>query len=66
MAAKLRSNLATDRLRVTVGDFEKADISATSADAVFSATAYHWISQSAQTDRPATILRPGGVVAIVE
>ncbi|MFT4217960.1 MAG: hypothetical protein QM619_12370 [Micropruina sp.] len=35
-------------------------------DAVFSATAYHWISQPAQTDRPAALLRPGGVVAIVD
>ena len=41
MAAKLRANLATDRLRVTVCDFEEADISASSADAVFSATAFH-------------------------
>jgi len=36
------------------------------ADAVFSATAYHWISREAQTDRPAVILRPGGFVAIVD
>lgn len=28
--------------------------------------AYHWISPQAQTDRPAAILRPGGVVAIVD
>ena len=37
-----------------------------SADAVFSATAYHWISPTAQTSRPASILRPGGLVAIVD
>ena len=36
------------------------------ADAVFSATAYHWISPGAQTDRPAAILRPEGLVAIVD
>jgi SAM-dependent methyltransferase len=66
LAGKLRSNLPSDRLRVTVGDFEDASIAPDSADAVFSATAYHWVSQDAQTDRPATILRPGGIVAIVD
>jgi SAM-dependent methyltransferase len=65
MAAKLRSNLPSERLRISVGDFEAAAIAA-GADAVFSATAYHWISLSAQTERPAVILRPGGVVAIVD
>jgi SAM-dependent methyltransferase len=66
MAATLRTNLPSARLRVTVGDFEAVDLPAESADAVFSATAYHWISPSAQTDRPAAILRPGGVIAIVD
>jgi trans-aconitate methyltransferase len=66
MAAKLRSNLQTDQLRVSIGDFEKVDIAAGSADAVFSATAYHWISRAAQTDRPPSILKRGGVVAIVD
>ncbi len=66
MAAKLRSNLPSDRLRVGVGDFEVMEIAAGDADAVFSATAYHWISREAQTDRPAAILRPGGLVAIVD
>lgn len=66
MAAKLRSNFPTDRLQVTVEDFEKSNLPAAAADAVFSATAYHWVSPSAQTDRPAHILRPGGVLAIVD
>lgn len=65
LAAKLRSNLPSDRLRITVGDFETVAI-APGADCVFSATAYHWTSQAAQTDRPAVILRPEGVVAIVD
>jgi trans-aconitate methyltransferase len=64
-AAKLRSNLPSDRLRISVGDFETMAIES-EADAVFSASAYHWISRAAQTDRPAAILRPGGVAAIVE
>lgn len=66
MASKLRANNPSELLSVTVGDFELAAIPPRSADAVFSATAYHWISRDAQTDRPAAILRPGGVVAIVD
>jgi SAM-dependent methyltransferase len=66
MAAKLRVNLPSDRLDVSVGDFEEVDIAAESTDAVFSATAYHWVSPSARLDRPAAVLRPGGIVAIVD
>lgn len=66
LAGALRANLPSDRLRITVGDFERVDIAPASADAVFSATAYHWIAPAAQTDRPARILRPGGVVAVVD
>lgn len=66
MAAKLRSNLPSDQLQVSVGDFEQLALTTGSTDAVFAATAYHWISRAAQTDRPASILRPGGVVAIVD
>ncbi len=65
-AARLRANLPTDRLRIAVGDFEVVEIPTASADAVFSATAYHWISATAQTERPASIVRPGGIVAIVD
>lgn len=65
-AAKLRETLPSDRLQVTVGDFEALDLPPAGADCLFSATAYHWISPAAQTDRPANLLRPGGLVAIVE
>ncbi len=65
MAALLRANLPTDCLRIRVGDFEKLDIPPASADAVFSAAAYHWITPAAQTDQPARILREGGVLAVV-
>lgn len=65
MAVKLRSNLPSPRLRISVGDFEELPIEP-GADALFSATAYHWISLRGQTDRPAAILRPKGVIAIVD
>jgi trans-aconitate methyltransferase len=65
-AAKLRENLPSGRLRVSVGDFETIRLPPASADVLFSATAYHWISVAAQTDRPADLLHPGGGVAIVD
>lgn len=66
MAARLREKLLSPRLRVSVGDFEEIELPGARADALFSATAYHWISAPARTDRPAFLLRPGGVVAIVD
>ena len=66
MAAKLRGLLPSEHLRVTVGDFERVDIPERSIDAVFSATAYQWISARAQLDRPAAILEPGAIMAIVD
>ena len=66
MAARLAVNLPVHGLRISVGDFETLPIGGGIADCVFSATAYHWIGGAAQTDRPAYILRPGGVLAIVD
>ena len=51
---------------MTVGDFERVAVPNRSMDAVFSATAYHWVTPAAQLDRPAMILKPGGVMAIVD
>ena len=65
-AAKLREVLPSSALTITVGDFEQVDVQEHGFDAVFSATAYHWITPKAQVDRPARVLRPGGVVAIVD
>jgi SAM-dependent methyltransferase len=66
MAAKLREVLPSPALTVIVGDFEEVDVKEHSLDAVFSATAYHWISPKAQVDRPMSVLKPGGMVAIVD
>ncbi len=66
MAAKLRSNLGTDRLTITVGDFETVALPARDADAVFSASAYHWIAPEAQISRPAQLLRDGGILATAD
>jgi SAM-dependent methyltransferase len=66
MAAKLREVLPSPALTVIVGDFEETNLEEHGFDAVFSATAYHWISPKAQVDRPASVLKPGGWAAIVD
>lgn len=66
MAAKLRAVLPSPALTVMVGDFEEVELADQGFDAVFSATAYHWISPEAQADRPARVLKPGGRIAIVD
>ena len=67
MAAKLREVVSSNDLQVTVGDFEVVPGRDDGrVDAVFSATAYHWVSPPAQVDRPAELLEPGGIVAIVD
>ena len=66
MAALLREVLPSRDLTIVVGDFETVAVDEQTFDALFSATAYHWISPRAQLDRPASLLKPGGVVAIVD
>ena len=66
MAAKLREVHPSPALTVIVGDFEGIGLEEHRYDAVFSATAYHWISPKAQVNRPASVLKPGGTVAIVD
>lgn len=66
MAAKLQANLPTPKLEIIIGDFETVDVPAHGADVVFSASAYHWVSPQAQLDRPATLLKAGGTLAILD
>jgi trans-aconitate methyltransferase len=66
MVARLREALPLPALTITIGDFEEVDVGEHVFNAVFSATAYHWISPKAQVDRPVSVLKPGGVVAIVD
>jgi trans-aconitate methyltransferase len=66
MAAKLRQVVASTDLTITVGDFENVALAPHTFDAVFSATAYHWISPHAQLDRPLETLKPDGTLAIVD
>jgi SAM-dependent methyltransferase len=64
VAAAQRNACPSKELTITVADFERAPIVEHRVDAVFSASAYHWISPRAQVDRPAVILQPGGIIAI--
>jgi SAM-dependent methyltransferase len=66
MAGRLRDALPSSNLTITIGDFEHVPVGAAAYDALFAATAYHWIEPAAQLDRPAQLLRPGGLVAIVD
>jgi len=66
MAAKLRAVVPNHNLEVTVGNFEEVPMRKRHYDCVFSATAYHWIAPAAQLDRPAELLKLGGLVAIVD
>jgi SAM-dependent methyltransferase len=66
MADKLRGELLSEQLTVEVGDFGHVPVAVSVYDCVFAATAYHWISAEEQLDRPATLLKQDGVLAIVE
>jgi hypothetical protein len=66
LATKLEQVVTSDRLSVVVGNFEAVQLPEYGYDAVFSATAYHWISPTAQLDRPTQLLRHDGVLAVVD
>jgi SAM-dependent methyltransferase len=66
LAGVLRRELPSDDLEIVVGDFETVDLPNDAFDAVFSASAYHWIAPRAQRDRPAQLLRAGGVLAVLQ
>jgi len=53
-------------VKVINAPFEHAGLADDAYDAVFSATAYHWVPTWAQTAQPARILRRAGVLAIVD
>ena len=66
MAERLVADLAGPDLDVMVSAFEDAALADGAFDAVVSATAYHWVSTDAQIARPARLLRPGGLLAVID
>ena len=57
---------AEPRLKVVQGAFEEVPLEAGSADLVVAATAWHWIDPVTRTERAHTLLRPNGVLAVID
>lgn len=57
---------ADDRLKVICSSFEDAPLTVGVYDAVVSATAYHWVQPMARLQKPAAILKPHGVLAVID
>jgi SAM-dependent methyltransferase len=68
MAAKLQSNFRDEPgLEILVSSFEAAPVPAAAFDALFSATAYWWVSSPERMTKPVQILkRPAGLMAILD
>jgi SAM-dependent methyltransferase len=63
LAAVLARNLPT--VEVVVGAFEEVELTPGSFDAVVAANSYHWVPPEVRMTRPATLLRPGGLLALI-
>ena len=63
LAAVLARNLPT--VEVVVGAFEEVELTPSSFDAVVAANSYHWVPPEVRMTRPATLLRPGGHLALI-
>ena len=67
LAARLRLNFGQgEDLHIVVSSFEDAVLPARSFDALVAATAYHWVEKPARLEKPPSLLRPGGWVAIID
>ena len=55
----------TDAVRFEIGRFEDAELEDDSYDAVFSATAFHWVEPSVGWAKAASVLKPGGLLALL-
>jgi ubiquinone/menaquinone biosynthesis C-methylase UbiE len=52
-------------VRFRVGRFEEVELPERAYDAVFSATAFHWVDPAIGWSKAARVLRPGGVLALL-
>jgi SAM-dependent methyltransferase len=55
----------TEAVTFDVARFEDADLAEHSYDAVFSATAFHWIDPAVGWAKVASVLKPGGLLALI-
>lgn len=61
-----RKHAAKPRLKVVRGRFEEVPDGAAIADLVFAATSWHWIDPAARLARARGLLRPRGVLAVMD
>lgn len=67
LAGLLERKLRADNwLKVIRSSFEDAPLAIRAYDAVASATAYHWVQPPVRLEKPAAILKPHGILAIME
>lgn len=66
LSHRLTDYLLTQQLEVVVADYEVLEPVPGSADAVVSATAYHWVSSEEQLTRPRQWLVPDGRLAVID
>ena len=64
LAGHLRAALKAQRLEVVVAAFEDVDLAPSSFDLVTAATAFHWLEPGQALPKIASILRPGGWLAV--
>jgi len=66
MLAAARRRVADDaRVRFLLGRFEEVDLVPGAYDAVFSATAFHWVDPAVGWRKTASLLRPDGLLALL-
>jgi SAM-dependent methyltransferase len=64
LGARLSAKYEGRRLEVVVGAFESVELGESVFDIVASATAFHWVPPESGMTRSATLLRPGGWLAL--
>jgi ubiquinone/menaquinone biosynthesis C-methylase UbiE len=60
-----RSRVGESSARFYVARFEDVELPDASFDAIFSATAFHWVDPAVGWSKAARLLRPGGVLALL-
>jgi SAM-dependent methyltransferase len=65
MIAVARRHVGDEAVRFHVGRFEDVELPEHAFEAVFSATAFHWVDPREGWAKAARLLRPGGVLALL-
>jgi SAM-dependent methyltransferase len=66
LANYLRAKFPTPGLTVLREPFESAALPGSAFDAVVAATAFHWVDPAVRLEKPHAILRPGGLLAVID